>query len=94
MFVLIFWSCRENSLIRKIRLISKSGTSKPGYQTITIHILPNIPRIKGNQTIKSGQLNKMLKNEVGSLVVDLFLFFKKALYDVKASGLQLSFNIF
>ena len=28
------------------------------------------------------------------LVPDLFLLFKKALYEVKASGLQLSFKIF
>ena len=34
------------------------------------------------------------ENESGRLVPDLLLFFKKALYDVKASGLQLSFNIF
>ena len=42
-FVLTFWSCRENGLIRR-RLISKFMTSKPGHQTITIHILPNIAR--------------------------------------------------
>ena len=34
------------------------------------------------------------ENEAGRLVPDLFLFFKYALYDVKASGLPLSFNIF
>ena len=34
------------------------------------------------------------ENESVRLVPDLLLFFKKALYDVKASGLQLSFNIF
>ena len=34
------------------------------------------------------------ENEAGNLVSDLFLFFKKALYEVKASGLQLSFKIF
>ena len=34
------------------------------------------------------------ENEVGRLVPDLILLFKKALYEVKASGLQLSFNIF
>ena len=33
------------------------------------------------------------ENEAGRLVPDLFLFFKKALYEVKASGLQLHFNI-
>ena len=31
-------------------------TSQPDYQTIVIHILPNISRTKGNQTIKFGQL--------------------------------------
>ena len=33
------------------------------------------------------------ENETGRLVPDLCLFFKKALCEVKASGLQLSFNI-
>ena len=30
--------------------------SQPGKQTIAIHILPNISRSEGNQTIKFGQL--------------------------------------
>ena len=30
-------------------------TSQPGYQTIAIHIVLNISRRKGNQTIKFGQ---------------------------------------
>ena len=34
------------------------------------------------------------ENDAGRLVPDLFLFLKKALYEVKASDLQLSFNIF
>ena len=34
------------------------------------------------------------KIEARRLVPDLFLFFKKAFYKVKASGLQLSFIIF
>ena len=60
----------------------------------------NIPRSKGNQTIKSGQLleyNKGVRffknnteNETGRLVTDLFLFFKKAVFEVKANGPQLS----
>ena len=33
------------------------------------------------------------ENEAGRLVPDLFLFFRKALYEVKSSGLQLTFNI-
>ena len=31
-------------------------TSQPCYQTIIIHILPNISRNKGNQAMKFGQL--------------------------------------
>ena len=34
------------------------------------------------------------QNEAERLVPDLILFYKKASYEVKASGLQLSFNIF
>ena len=31
-------------------------TSQPGWQAIAIHILPNISRSEGNQTMKFGQL--------------------------------------
>ena len=31
-------------------------TSQPGKQTIGIHTLPNISKIKGNQTMKFDQL--------------------------------------
>ena len=34
------------------------------------------------------------ENEAGGLVPDLVLLFRKALYEVKASGLQLNFIIF
>ena len=34
------------------------------------------------------------ENEAGRIVPDLFLFFKKALYEVKASSLELIFNYF
>ena len=34
------------------------------------------------------------ENKVWRLVLDFFLFFKKALYEERASGMQLSFNIF
>ena len=66
-------------------------TSQPGLQTIAMHILPNFSQIKGNQTMKFGQLIKY--NMRWRLVPDLFLFFKKVQYEVKVSGLQLSFNI-
>ena len=54
--VTTFWSCRNNSLIRKIRLTSKFMTSQPGLQTIAIYMLSNISQSKGNQTTKFGQL--------------------------------------
>ena len=31
-------------------------TSQTGLKTITIYILPNIPRSKGNKTMKFGQV--------------------------------------
>ena len=72
-------------------------TSQSGYQRITIYILLNISRIKGSQTMTFGQLienhkrifffKNYAENETGKLVPDQFLFFKKALYEVKASGL-------
>ena len=35
-----------------------------------------------------------MENEAGRLAPDLFLFFKKALYEVKASGLQIIVSIY
>ena len=52
----MFWSCRKNSLIRKIILTSKFLMPQPGLQTIAMHILPNISESTGNQTMKFGQL--------------------------------------
>ena len=43
-------------MIRKIRFISKFMTWEIGKETITIHILPNISRTKGNQSMKLSQL--------------------------------------
>ena len=79
-------------------------TSQPGLQTIAIHILPDISQSKGNHTMKFGQLIEYNKrkiffknyaeNEAGRLVPDLFLLFKNAQYEVKASGMKVSFTIF
>ena len=79
-------------------------TPQPGSKTITIHILPNISRSKGKETLKVGQLIEHKKrniflllsyeNEAVRLIPELFFFFKKALYEVKTSGLQRNFNIF
>ena len=69
-----------------------------------IPILLNISRIKGNQTMRFGQLieyNKRIfyfknhvENVAGRLFSDLFLLSKKVLYKVRASGLLLGFTIF
>ena len=54
-------------------------TSQLGKQTTAIHILPNISRSKGNQTMKYGQLiqynmrNIFLKNHTENVVEKLFL---------------------
>ena len=42
----------ENGLIRKLRLISKFITSKPGKQKITIHILPISQLSKSKQAMR------------------------------------------
>ena len=56
-FSVLFSSiCRKTTLLE--RLISKFMMSEPGKQTIAIHILPNISRSRGNQTMKFGQLIK------------------------------------
>ena len=55
-FILTFWFMLENDLTRKLKLISKLMTSQSVKQTITIHIFPNISRIKSNPTMKLDQL--------------------------------------
>ena len=55
---------RKELKIRKIWLISKFMTSQPGKQTITMHILPNISRSKGNQTTKFGSLIQYIKRNI------------------------------
>ena len=46
----------EKGLIRKLKLVwKKNMTLQTKQEIITIHILPNICRSKGNQTIKIGQ---------------------------------------
>ena len=79
-------------------------TSQPGKQRIVVHIFPIISRSKVSQIMKFGQLIEYNKrnmffrnraeNVAGGLVTGFFLSFKKALQEIKSSGLQLSFNIF
>ena len=59
-FCLEFLVKLKNSFIRKIRLVLKIMTSQPDEQTYSIHILPNISRSKGNETI--GQLLDNVRN--------------------------------
>ena len=70
--------------------------AEPDSQTSTVYTLSNISRSKNNQTLrrKIFFFKNHGENEAGRLVPDFFLFFKKALYKVKASRLQLNFNIF
>ena len=48
----------ENGLIRKLKLISRFWMSKPGKETTTLNIFPNISRSNGNQTMKFDQLKE------------------------------------
>ena len=67
-------------------------------------MFPNISRSKGNQLMTTDQFiehnkrNIFLqiheKNEAERLVSDLFLIFKRILYELEASGFQLIFHIF
>ena len=54
----------KNSLMRKIRLISKFMNTQPGQETTKIHILPNISRSKGNQTMKFGHVIEYDKRNI------------------------------
>ena len=75
-----------------------------GQQIITIHILPISQEEKAtrqwslvsyyNITREIFFFKNHAKNEGDRLVPDLFLFLKKDLYEVKASSLDLTFNIF
>ena len=38
--------------------------SQPGYQTITMHIFPNMSLSRDNQTVKLGQLIEFSKTNV------------------------------
>ena len=65
-------------------------------------VLSKISRSKGNQAFEFGEVTeykniKLLsknhaENEAERLVPELFLFFEKALYEVKGNGLQLCYN--
>ena len=98
---------QKNNLIEKIwnfqNLFLRFMTSHSGQQAITIHILSNISRSKGKLTMKFGQLIEYNKRNIflqklhrkwARETSSKSFFFKRTLYEVKTSGLQLSFNIF
>ena len=68
-------------------------------QIVRIHILPNIAKDKDNQTTKFTQLiednvpinflKKSFWKNAKRLVPDFFLFYKKALYKIKAKRSEL-----
>ena len=78
-------------------------TPQPEKQTITMYLFPKFSRSKGNQTKNVGSVNRIkrkkcyiqnsCKKDIGRILPDLFLFFKQALYEVKAIGLHFSFDI-
>ena len=78
--------------------------SQTRKQIIITQMFPNISSSNGNQAMKLGQLEfnnvrnislkSHLENEAGRLLPDLFLFFKKTLYKIKANDQHLSFNEF
>ena len=47
---------QKNGLTRKLRFVSRFMTCKLGNKIIAIHMLPNISRSKGNQTMKFDHL--------------------------------------
>ena len=53
-------------------------TSETGKETIVMHILPNISRSKGNQTVKFGQLIEYNKRNIS--LKKIFLKMRKRNY--------------
>ena len=63
-FVMTSWSCRENCLIRKIRLILRFMMLQPGQEAIATDILHNISWSKDNQTMKPDKLREYNKRDI------------------------------
>ena len=87
-----------------MRLISKFTCHSLLNNNYNTHIAQYLTSwSKGNQAMKFGQaieyykrntfLQKSCRNVAERLVPDIFLVLKEALDEVKASGLQVSFNI-
>ena len=61
-FLLTFWPCRKNRLIREIRSSSKFMTSQ--LHTITKGVWPNISGSKDSQTMEHGQVIEYNKRNI------------------------------
>ena len=85
----------KNGLIEKFRLASKFMTSQSANKQLQYTYCQIPQEVK---TIKQyNKRNIFLQKscrKAGRLIPDLYLYFKKAFYEVKASGLHVSFNIF
>ena len=57
----------ENSLTKKLRLISKFMTSSTGKQIITIHILLNITYVTQNTYITNTQFGQSIEYKVRNI---------------------------
>ena len=89
-------SCRQNGLVRNIRLVSKFTTSQPGLQLQNTYF-PISHKVKvisqwnlvslENTTKEIFFFKNHAENDTGRLVSDLFLFCKIKLLEVKAIGM-------
>ena len=79
-FICIAFYILKNGLLRKLWLVSNFMTSQIGQQIIKMHILSNITRSKGNQTMKFSQLIYYEKREIYEITWEFFFFFLKNLF--------------
>ena len=107
-YVVTFWLCRRNGFIRKVRLISKFMTTQLSWQAIAIHIFYKISHIPISHKLKAMKFDNLIEyNEINIFLQTscriwgmetssrpFFVFFKTSLYEIKANGLQLDFNMF
>ena len=99
LFFFVMW---ETDVVKNLRLTSNVMPSSTGKQIITIHILPNISRNKGNRTLKFGQLikdnfrNILLQKSYKKWERETSFrpLFVKAMYKLKASSQHFCFYIF
>ena len=80
----------RTELLSLLRIYGKSATSA---QTDG-RIATDGPLYTGNIVLKIFFFTNHAESELGRLVRDLFLFFKKAFYEVKANDQHFIFNIF